>query len=104
MKKLILMSVIGLFLIGCGSNDPKPDCEVNNTFELEFTNGTTSSYGLYINDVFQEIIKPKSKVTYDVPAGYWSAEVRQTNGYILIPTVKEYSNTYDACTKYYIVF
>ena len=46
----------------------------------------------------------KSKVTYDIPAGYWSAEVVQRSGYTTYQIDNVYSNTYESCTEYYIVF
>ncbi|MEI8086423.1 MAG: hypothetical protein WCG93_09435, partial [Paludibacter sp.] len=81
-----------------------PTCEQNQTFSMEFTNGTSDPYDLYINDKFQQIVRAKSKVTYDVPAGYWSAEVVQISGYNLNQIDKFYSDTYQSCTNYYIVF
>jgi len=59
---------------------------------------------LYINDKFQQIMGAKSKVTYDIPAGYWSAEVVQRSGYTVNQIDNIYSNTYESCTDYYIVF
>ena len=71
---------------------------------MEFTNGTNSPYDLYINDQYQQVINARSKATYDIPSGYWSAEVVQISGYTLYPTDVFYSNTYESCTNYYIVF
>jgi len=71
---------------------------------MEFTNGTNDPYDLYINDSFQQKVQPKSIVTYDIPAGYWSAEVVQISGYNLNQIDKFYSGTYESCTSYFIVF
>jgi hypothetical protein len=103
MKKLLICLVVVFLTIGCAQSS-LPTCEENNTFSMEFTNGTNDPYDLYINDSFQQVVKAKSKVLYDIPAGYWSAEVVQRSGYILNQIDKTYSNTYKACTDYYIVF
>lgn len=71
---------------------------------MEFTNGINDPYYLYINDEFQQIVRAKSKVTYDIPAGYWTAEVAQISGYNTYQIDKFYSETYESCTTYYIVF
>jgi len=104
MKKLLICLFTVLLFIGCNSTTSKPTCEQNKTFSMEFTNGTSDPYNLYINDKFQQVIAAKSKVTYDIPAGYWSAETQQKTGYLFTPTVNSYSNTYESCTNYYIVF
>jgi hypothetical protein len=77
-------------------------CET--TFQLEFTNGSSDTYELYINDEYQQDVEGKKKVTYTIPEGYWSAKVVQKTGYIFYPTIKEYSGTCDAGESYYIVF
>jgi len=103
MKKLIIPLFFVIFLMGCTTTNV-PTCEQNHTFSMEFTNGSIDPYDLYINDKFQQVIRAKSKVTYDIPAGYWSAEVVQNSGYAVYPTDNFYSNTYESCTDYYIVF
>jgi len=103
MKKLLICLFIVFLTMGC-TKISTPTCEQNNTFSMEFTNGTNDPYDLYINDSFQQIVEAKSKVTYDIPAGYWSAEVVQISGYTLYQTDKVFSNTYQSCTSYYIVF
>ncbi|MFT3753707.1 MAG: hypothetical protein QM800_12815 [Paludibacter sp.] len=102
MKKLILTLFSVLIFTGCAKS--LLPCEENNTFSMEFTNGTDDPYNLYINDEFQEVVAAKTKITYNIPAGFWNAKVVQKSGYVFTPTVKTYSNTYEACTKYYIVF
>ena len=105
MKKLLICLFVVFIAIGCAKKDATaPNCEQDQTFSMEFTNGTDNPYDLYINDQFQQIMIAKSKVTYDIPAGYWSAEVVQRSGYTTSPTDKVYSNTYESCTNYYIVF
>lgn len=104
MKKLLICLFIAFMAIGCTTEISGPTCEQDQTFSMEFTNGTNDSYDLYINDEFQQIVRAKSKVTYDIPAGYWSAEVVQISGYNTYQIDKIYSNTYESCTSYYIVF
>ncbi len=103
MKKLIISLFVVFLFIGC-TQVSVPTCEQNQTFSMEFTNGTNNPYDLYINDQYQQVVSAKSKVTYDIPAGYWSAEVVQISGYVLYPVDNVYSNTYESCTNYYIVF
>ena len=103
MKKLLICLFVVFLTIGC-STASKPTCEQDNTFSMEFTNGSNDPYDLYINGVFEQIVEAKSKTTYDIPAGYWSAKVVQRSGYTLYQTVNDYSNTYESCTNYYIVF
>ncbi|MDD5184182.1 MAG: hypothetical protein PHS84_02865 [Paludibacter sp.] len=103
MKKLIISLFVVFLFIGC-TVVSVPTCEQNQTFTMEFTNGTNSPYDLYINDQYQQVINARSKATYDIPSGYWSAEVVQISGYTLYPTDVFYSNTYESCTNYYIVF
>jgi len=104
MKKLLICLSVIFLAIGCATTS-KPACEQDNTFSMEFTNGSNDPYDLYINDQFQQVIKANSKTTYDIPAGYWSAEVVQRSGYGLnLPIDITYSNTYQSCTDYYIVF
>lgn len=103
MKKLLIFLVVLLISLGC-TQTSVPECEQDDTFSIEFTNGTNDSYDLYINDDFQQIMRANSRVTYDIPAGYWSAEVIQRSGYALYPNENTYSNTYESCTNYYIVF
>lgn len=103
MKKLLIFLFVISLTVGCTTTS-KPTCEQNNTFSMEFTNGSDDPYDLYINDQFQQIVKPKSKTTYDIPAGYWSAEAVQRSGYVINPIDNIYSNTYQSCTNYYIVF
>jgi len=104
MKKLLICLFIAFLAIGCVSESSLPTCEQDQTFSMEFTNGTNNPYDLYINDEFQQIVSAKSKVTYDIPAGYWSAEALQISGYNTYPVDKFFSGTYDSCTSYYIVF
>lgn len=78
-------------------------CE-DDTFTIEFTNGSSDTYALYINDVYQQDIDAKKKEKYVIPSGYWSAKVVQLDGYLFTPTVKKYSGTCDAGENYYIVF
>lgn len=96
MKKLILSFFIAAMAIVFTS------CE--NTFTMEFTNGSNDVYELYINDTYQQDVEGKEKVTYIIDDGYWTASVVQKTGYILYPTVKNYSGTCDAGESYYIVF
>jgi len=103
MKKLLICLFVVFLTAGC-TNTSKPSCEQDDTFSMEFTNGSNDPYDLYINDQYQQIIKPKSKTTYDIPAGYWSAEVVQRSGFTGIGVDNIYSNTYLSCTNYYIVF
>ena len=103
MKKLMIPLFTIFFICGCTTTS-KPTCEQNNTFTMEFTNGSSDPYNLYINDVFQSVVDGKTKVTYNIPAGYWSAKVVQKSGYIISATVVNYSNTTEACTSNYIIF
>lgn len=103
MKKLIIALFVAFLFIGCTTTS-EPSCEQNHTFSMEFTNGSSDPYDLYINDNFQQIMVAKSKVIYDIPAGYWSAEVVQRSGYTVTPIDNVYTNTYESCTDYYIVF
>lgn len=103
MKKLLISLFVIFLTIGC-TQSSAPDCELDDTFSIEFTNGTSDPYDLYINDEFQQVMIAKSRVTYDIPAGYWSAEVIQRSGYAVYPNDNTYSNTYESCTNYYIVF
>jgi len=103
MKKLLISLFVIFLTIGC-TQSSAPDCELDDTFSIEFTNGTSDPYDLYINDEFQQVMSAKSRVTYDIPAGYWSAEVIQRSGYAVYPNDNTYSNTYESCTNYYIVF
>jgi hypothetical protein len=103
MKKLLIYLFVVFLTIGCAQTST-PNCEQDHTFSMEFTNGTNNPYDLYINGQFQQIIGAKSKVTYDIPAGYWSAEVVQRSGYTENPIDNIYNNTYESCTNYYIVF
>jgi uncharacterized protein YcnI len=93
MKKLALLLFTLILFTAC-----------EKTFQIEFTNGSSDTYELYINDVYQQDVEGKQKVTYNIPEGYWSAKVVQKTGYILFPTVKDYSGTYKAGESYYIVF
>ncbi|HEY6914579.1 MAG TPA: hypothetical protein VI413_07885 [Paludibacter sp.] len=102
--KNLLFSLFVVFLTMSCTQSSAPACEQDSTFSMEFTNGTNDPYDLYINDTYQQIVSAKSKVTYTIPAGYWSAEVVQRSGYTLYQTDKTYSNTYESCTNYYIVF
>ena len=103
MKKLIICLFVVFLTVGCVTTSV-PVCEQDNTFSMEFTNVSNDSYDLFINDQFQQIIKAKSSTTYDIPAGYWSAEVVQRSGYAVTPIDNFYTNTYESCTEYYIVF
>jgi len=103
MKKLLICLSIIFLAMGCVQTS-LPTCEQNDTFSMEFTNGTNDPYDLYINDKFQQIVSAKSRVTYDIPAGYWSAEVVQRSGYNLNQIDKFYSDTYQSCTDYAIIF
>ncbi len=103
MKKLIICLFAVILFVGC-TTTTTPTCEQDHTFSMEFTNGSNDPYDLYINDKFQQIVNAKSKVTYDIPAGYWSAEVVQRSGYTVLQIDNTFSNTYQSCTNYYIVF
>ena len=103
MKNLLFCLFVVFLTAGC-VHTSLPVCEQNNTFSMEFTNGTVDPYDLYINNKFQQVMTAKSKVTYDIPAGYWSVETIQRSGYVLYPYDNFYSNTYQSCTDYYIVF
>jgi len=103
MKKLIICLFTVLFAVGCTTTSA-PVCEQDHTFSMEFTNGSNDPYDLYINGNFEQIMEAKTKVTYDIPAGYWDAEVVQRSGYNTDQIVRDYSNTYESCTDYYIVF
>ena len=103
MNKLLICLFVVFLAIGCTTTST-PTCEQDHTFSMEFTNGSSDPYDLYINDKFQQIMSAKSKVTYDIPAGYWSAEVVQRSGYTGVQIDNVYSNTYESCTNYYIVF
>ena len=101
MKTLLISLFTILLLSGCASTLP---CEEDYTFSIRFINSTNDYYDLYINDEFQEEMAPRERVTYDIPAGYWSAEVEQVTGFTGSPRIKSYSNTYDPCTDYDIAF
>lgn len=103
MKKLLIALVVIFIGIGC-TQTSVPECEQDDTFSIEFTNGTSDPYDLYINDNFQQIMSAHSRVTYDIPAGYWSAEAIQRSGYSVYPIENMYSDTYESCTNYFIVF
>ena len=101
MKKLLICLFVISLTVGCTTTS-NPTCEQNNTFSMEFTNGSNDPYDLYINDQFQQEIHAKSKVTYDIPAGYWSAEVIELG--FTNPIDNFYSGTHQSCTNYSIVF
>lgn len=103
MKKVIIYFFVIFFTIGC-TQSGVPNCEQDDTFSIEFINGSNYSYDLYINDEFQQVMSAKSRATYDIPAGYWRAEVIQQSGYADYPNEYTYSNTYESCTNYSIVF
>lgn len=103
MKKVLICVLVIFLTIGC-SLTSIPFCELDSTFSMEFTNGTNDPYELYINGSYQQIIPGKSKVTYDIPAGYWSAKVVQRLGFTTNQINKTYSDTNQSCTNYYIVF
>lgn len=103
MQKLLMALFVIFVSISC-TQTSMPECEQDDTFSIEFTNGTSDPYDLYINDDFQQVMSAHSRVTYDIPAGYWSAEVIQRSGYAVYPNDNTYSNTYESCTNYFIVF
>lgn len=93
MKQLTIILFILILFTAC-----------ETTFQLEFTNGSSDTYELYINDVYQQDVEGKQKAIYNIPAGYWSAKAVQKTGYLFYPTIKEYSGTCQADESYYIVF
>jgi hypothetical protein len=103
MKKLLISLFLVLMVVGC-KTESTLECEDKNTFCIEFTNGSSDPYNLYVNDKFQQVVAAKNKVTYNIPAGYYSAKAVQKSGYLLYATVKEYSGTHKSCENYYIVF
>jgi len=103
MNKLLSCLFVAFIAVGCTTTST-PSCEQNNTFSMEFTNGSGDPYDLYINGKFQQIMGARTKEIYDIPAGYWSAEVVQRSGYNIDPIDVLYSNTYESCTDYYIVY
>ena len=103
MNKVLICLFVVFLAIGCTTTST-PTCEQDHTFSMEFTNGSNDSYDLYINGKFQQVMGAKSKEIYDIPAGYWSAEVIQSSGYTGDPYYNNYSGTYESCTNYYIVF
>jgi len=103
MKKLLISLFAIIFIVGC-TTTTTPACEQDHTFSMEFTNGSNNPYDLYINGNFEQIMEAKTKVTYDIPAGYWDAEVVQRSGFNPDQIIRDYNNTYESCTDYYIVF
>lgn len=103
MKKLFWIAIAIIF-IGCEKDGAKLECEINNTFLFELTNGSNDTYAIYVNNIYQTDIKGKKKQTLTLPAGFIKITVKQKDGYLLYPTVKDYEYTLNSCERYYLVF
>ena len=103
MKKILISVFLVLVVVGCKSTSTLA-CEDNDTFTIEFTNGSSDTYDIYINNVLKGSLLSKKKITYDVPSGFSKITVTQKTGYILFPTTKTYENNGKACETRYLVF
>ncbi|MEI6555484.1 MAG: hypothetical protein WCL70_07845 [Paludibacter sp.] len=93
MKKLLIIGLLAVLFTAC-----------QKTFNLDITNGSSDTYSLYVNDVYQQDVNGKEKVVYSIPEGYWSVRVVQKTGFFLIATDQTYSGTCAAGENKYIVF
>ena len=102
MKKIIISLFVTIMFSGCVV---VRQCEEDNTFSMEFRNESPYAYDLYINGEYQQRMKPNTRETYDIPAGYFYADLYQKTkfeGEIFID--ENFTGTYDACESDFVTF
>lgn len=82
MKKLIyLLFILSIPFIACKKEDPVPECELNDTGELQVQNLRNSTYDLYLNDMSYGDIGPDDIVLITAKTGSYTLKFYTNEGY-----------------------
>ena len=99
------MSVIGLFLYGCGNNTTEPDlrteCQKKNVGYITFTNNSSDPFDVFVNNTLYKQMPGNTytaKLAY--PAGKsYTIKAQQAAGYIFTPTIRTTTFTLNQCDE-----
>lgn len=87
------------------AHDQRYNCEKEKTGNIVFWNQSKDDYDVYINNTFKFTIEGWYTHPIDLPGGYtYNIQVKQKNGYILYPTVKNYTVSLSVCDEKRINF
>lgn len=80
---------------GGGNNTPPADPCPDGTITL--VNNSSNPYNIYFNGAHEYTMQGGTRQDVTKPKGSYSIKVEQESGYVLYPTVKEYSTTLSGC-------
>ncbi len=85
---LMIVAILSMVTMSCKKSTEEADEEAD-TYEITIVNNSSSTFAVYIDDVYEGDLKKKQYGKYEVSVdGVHTARVLQKNGYILYPTEK----------------
>jgi|GEM_PF-3414422 len=78
---LTLLFIVAISLSSCKKESQIPDCELNDTGELQVQNLRNYSYGLYLDTISYGEIEPKEIKLITCPTGSYTLMFYTEDGY-----------------------
>ena len=109
MKNLITILMLAVFAFsGCKkTTTPSPSTPTTpsaTTNTIQLINNSANPYDIYINAAYKTRQSGGTSITFTYSFGSYAIEVRQASGYVLYPTVKNYSGTLSATNNIIISY
>lgn len=100
MKKLLLPVFAAIIFAGCAKEPTAtPKAPVCETGTLQFVNNSNHPYNVYVNGSFEFQQAGNTSREQDFTNGSYVIKVEQESGYLVYPTIKEYSGNLPGCGK-----
>lgn len=102
MKRIFILTIFLISIVGCKKEDPKPECEVNKYGTITISNSSSNPYDIYIDGSYNMrlsggAISSKIKVNEGNNRKLYAVQV---SGYLIYATEKtEYFNVL-RCSDY----
>lgn len=101
----LFLSVVTIFS-SCKKDDPNDPgntnnaaCVQNNTGTLKISSGKSNPYYIYADNGYLGTVAPYGNSSYTVEAGTYSIKLEQKSGYVLYPTIYNYSVNVGRCSQ-----
>jgi len=106
MKKLLIPIVVAFLFFGCEREpvdlptvDLRTECQKQNIGYITLSNGYKDAYDVFVNSVYYKQVPANShidNIKYAAGKSY-TIKIQQVSGYILYPTVKQFTLTLNQC-------
>ncbi len=89
---LMIVAILSMVTMSCKKSTDDEDAD---TYEITIVNNSSSTFAVYIDDIYEGDLKKKKYGKYEVSVdGVHTARVLQKNGYVLYPTEKKNTFVY----------